>query len=156
MDSVSEAASNPGGDWLLDSQYTPLSLGQAQGQVLRVPRRRGICSDFGWSQPRGRTWGPPTTFMGSVPLLTILHLGCLRRISLEPGIVKSRSWKATGPTQAPFSTDEEMEPRALIMSLIMARALSSIPGGQPGNSSERSLPPCHALISTSLREPSGF
>ena len=129
------------------------SIRRESNQCTRCP------TDHSWWEGEGsasRTWGPPTTFMGSVPLLTILHLGCLRRISLEPGIVKSRSWKATGPTQAPFSTDEEMEPRALIMSLIMARALSSIPGGQPGNSSERSLPPCHALISTSLREPSGF
>ena len=53
-----EAVSNSGGDWLLDSQFTPLSLGQTVGQALRVPRRRRICSDFGWSQPGGRETKP--------------------------------------------------------------------------------------------------
>lgn len=109
-------------------------------------------TDHSWWEGEGsasRTWGPLTTFMGSVPLLTILYLGCLRRISLEPGIVKSRSWRTTGPTQAPFSIDEEMEPRAF---KLMARAFSSIPGGSQATPARgHFLPamPCFPLLCVS-------
>lgn len=134
---------------LLLIPFTEHGIRSSRRESNQCPRRP---TDHSWWEGEGsvsRTRGPLTTFMGSVPLLTTLYLGCLRRISLEPGIVKSRSWKATGPTKAPFSTDEKMEPRAF---KLRARALSPI----PGNSSERSLPPCHALVSTSLCEPSGF
>ena len=61
-------------------------------------------------------------------------------------IVKSRSWRVMGPTQAPFSIDEEMEPRAF---KLMARAFSSIPGGSQATPARgHFLPamPCFPLL----------
>ena len=100
-----------------------------------------------------RTPGSLAASVGTAPLSSISYLGLLSRISLEQGIVKLRNWKSTGPTQAHFSTDEELEPRAFNS---WPEHFPLFQGGQLGSSIKMSFPPCCALVSTSLHEPGDF